>query len=1717
MANDQPRPSQQHGWKGNVPGSGGPPRDKAAAGPAWKGGGAPAAGTGPKPPRSRKAKIAIGVGLLGVVSGLIVVIILLIQPPKPFRLVVLVAGNETNLAVPHHAFGRQAAQKLAAWGQTRPDDVDVRIGPLTPDLSTLEDALGGRSPDNVVVVVAAHGAADEVGPFLIPEDADTRDPAKSRVQVEKILDRLGRLPGDTKKLLVLDATQVAAYWPLGLVHNDFARRLKQLEPRARETGVLVLCSSGPDQQSWVSEEWGQSIFAHHFLDGLRGAADKDRNTRVTTAELFEYVSTRVEQWARQARGSLQTPFVLGGESRAASMELVAAESGFRGTDPDKAVLPALPTDTLKDAWAKCQELADAAGYSPATATPQLWRHYLDGLLRYEQLLRAGDTASAERMRARVQGLKKQLRELRSRTDLFSATGSLAMPVALGWELPPGVLEAKRKELAALWGKDNALVEVRKALKEWLDREQAGWPRELLRVRLSGLLLEHAVADPKANLTPVYELLAGADTPLRASARSVPRPVELHALLLLATPENQPPGLSADLITQSLVLSRTAEEAALGLGGKGGEGLPPLSKRLVPWIRARVDEADKARRFGQDLLFASQTNDPGKAAAKAEPEKGEKGEKDGKVKDNWEQAAELMDRARKAYEEAQDVAVRARHALLWRDRAVAELPYYSRWVARQRFLRPDDRPAYRADVDRNAELWKKVNKLDDLLAQPGLKGLDEVAVLAGEVDRGFTKLRDEFTRSTKGLEGAGVTQENWHRIDNLLRVPFLPAEFRMKLLERGRRISEQLNQAEKEAAAPGMAQTQAELLAREHARAHGELALLALGEKAFAVDKEREFNVVLGWVLGDAENWHQEVPRAGNQLLVRLARLPAAIDKRVTEARKLDFTGSLKEAREAAAWGRRLPGAQVALLTKDPLEELNRLQLYDLLCRQADRTLQDFYGPSARPYYQDAGLVYVGDAQSELGKGGAGADRRQERAVALEKDLRDEGRKLVVAWALGGEKFSAAPGRVSLTDEQQVPLYYTVQAAAGVPAGRPVVWADLQRAEALKLEPAGGAGRKALTIGPDVKEGSAAAYPLRRAGLTGQPTRAEAIQVVHGLFRGHRFQTETQIESFERPAVAVSMPALPPFGRVAIHADPEILRLYAQGHGTVVIVFDCSGSMNKKDMSGRTRLATAAEALGKLLREIPKGAQVSLWIYGQNTDLGARQEAEGTIKRLFFASAKEWDPKSGQPDAWRREVEAQSPYNYTPAVRGLMEAKVDFKGRKGPKTLLLLTDGMDTRFEKQIQEDNTPWSGDPKYNPTGKLKVEDFLLKEFKDSDIALRVVGFQLPAGEREIAKRQFKDPLEKMPRGKFYLVDDLPKLMVALKDALKQDLFFSVQKDGQPYRSRIDVPPIGRPDSRWVKLPSGSYYKLVLEELGLRQEVLINPGDRIRLNLYPDGEGFKLVRQRVAQAHPGMDRPKAMSNGWLLTVLQNQTQARERAIDITVTAEKVGEQQEFRGAPNSTVILPVPRLALFQVRPADDPKAPPPTLRYYRLADYIAPAWRLEVRPWGNRRPLVEAFWTEDQLPAVGTLRPGVHYSKNLQELPDAPEIELPQGGKARLLSMGFEKFWVDSYQEQADEKLPPRLIRTEVKALVVRLQFPKGQPIMVQPRGSFGGQEHRFYTQAGKYTGVFWQVSPAEVAQAGMAVLSVDGFRDTARRSGDRVEIPLGTPNNDPAPTPQ
>src|SRR5262249_966229 len=166
-----------------------------------------------------------------------------------------------------------------------------------------------------------------------------------------------------------------------------------------------------------------------------------------------------------------------------------------------------------------------------------------------------------------------------------------------------------------------------------------------------------------------------------------------------------------------------------------------------------------------------------------------------------------------------------------------------------------------------------------------------------------------------------------------------------------------------------------------------------------------------------------------------------------------------------------------------------------------------------------------------------------------------------------------------------------------------------------------------------------------------------------------------------------------------------------------------------------------------------------------------EAAEETIRRIQAPTS--WDPDD--PDQLRvlmTRVRKLEPWNETPLLRALVEAKEDLVRAPGFRTLLVLTDGMDNRFAKDSRYRNKTIPG--------------VIKEEFQDAGIVINLIGFRFAGKEEAKAYEQFK-VIESLPLpGKFVAVEEADKLAVELEKALKQKIRYWV--DREDYERLLEV-----------------------------------------------------------------------------------------------------------------------------------------------------------------------------------------------------------------------------------------------------------------------------------------------------------------------------------------
>jgi hypothetical protein len=1154
--------------------------------------------------------------------------VLWVRPPEPARLIVLLASYDNTLAVPSNPFGKSAADDLAslarpgAWfgSRSRLHGASVparltRIG--LPDLSSVREKC-------LVVVLAAHGGRDRHGAFLFPEDA-TGD-LGAAVRVKKVLEELSRLPAARQKLLILDATQPQAYPELGLVNNDFASAVEELNEEIQAIpNLAVFMSTGQDQRSWVSPEWGRSSFLHHVQIGLQGAADANQDKRISGAELVEYVGPRVHGWARDHRAALQMPVLLPrgaeGTRRVAAMHLSMTE----GPPPeDTAPTPFDPPAALEEAWREHGELARASVH-PTAYSPHLWRQYEAWLLRYEQALIARDTQGAGKARDRSIDLKRQIEAAR---QLDISPQTLALPAALGGKAFPATLPDSYRtgieQLAAAAPADRSGLWSR--LRNNPDRDaDAG------RLLWCRALVEWAAADPLSRLSRVPELI-----PLVSDGLALP-PAEVNFLLMLSRhlPHSDKTEVTGPLLKQVLGLRLEAEQCSI-----------PFGEYRVAWSMGHAPSADINRRIAEDLCFATTEAD-------------------------WKEALNRAETARSGYRIASRKAQELRRWLDTWHAAVARLPGLGEWIIQGPGVapRPGSKPVRDEAFIEMCGQSSRVQALAAVMAlpHPPEKSRESLQIWAANVRsllessdaqlleqyRELLRTRPEFdTRPTLRADAV----EWWHKADALLTVPAsgaVTSTMRADLVREYCRVSRQLQVTGK---------TRPEHLPEQTAD--------AARQKAFESANRRGHYLLA--LLGGAEGLQELLPlRPGEgfaELQSRFAWFAFQARGRQTIAEAGSRCSELLEAVQIlGARADDLPTAdrwiRVAAAHADVsdrlIDRLRRERVRAVLAEQATRTYLDhWYGDGGSRYYRTAIEQLAADAQ-KLGQG-SGNDSFS-RYLGSESPFPVQ---------------PVTPPRVVVTDQPRPELSVGFQrpSSTGID-GMPVFWTTPAQLKE-KVSPRSAISTDEKTSLPTLIRAlvrpatPAPAFP-RREG--------ESVQVI-GFFRGRTLERSVPVDFYRLPdRIAATAPPLKGTA-IAVRADPRIRAKYGFGTGAVSIVLDCSGSLgpaDRKNPLDRGLYARALKALDVIMHELPPGTILNVWVFGQK--LPGAKAAEDTIREVLPPTPLPYDRAAILAQV-TRDVAGLDPWDLSPVIRSAMIARDRIKDLPVPfKAVVLISDGIDTRY------------------------------------------------------------------------------------------------------------------------------------------------------------------------------------------------------------------------------------------------------------------------------------------------------------------------------------------------------------------------------------------------------------------------------------------------------
>ncbi len=1318
------------------------------------------------------------------------------------------------------------------------------------------------------------------------------------------------LPDHWHKLLVLDSNRISTNWQMGVLYNSFAEALEEAVDAANIPGLVVMNSASAGQTGWASSSLGGSAFGYYFAKGLAGAADNTRSggngdRQVSLEELQFYLGHHVEHWAITNRAESQRPLVIPENAKdfqlAWALRSGAQRSIFSGQEVPR---PTISPSRIAKLWKTHDELLRS---HPERFDPLAWRDWQQKLLWLEKASLAGPGYKSLAGRTYVQ-LNKEAEAMLAQQAVAETAGP---DLFAHWKIFNPTANAPSSEVQAY----------SLPLAQYL----AQLPANKVQAA-QGILTTLRESPTPAGLRQSVAALESWDPDQKALAQP-------YFLRLIE--RYQSPALWArpELFARTTLLQELCETTAV-----------PWDERAHYWIRSAVENADNGRRQVEDRLFVS-ADDP---------------DLDLQV---WRDANGRLRQARLLESETEE-------ALKTRDALWANVPYLARWIARP--LRPQQKSdPYDREVNSTLlELIQLGHVLGQTLVQPGNAAGDSAPIheLVEQAEEHLARLQAVLDKqATRLADSKKPDPRAWRDIQAALEVPLIAAVTRAslysKLIDWDKQFTSQHVEPSREqlthlppreiTAQPYLERVS--VLWREHPALpmidqHWQVATAGDQETApakLAVDDLLKANAA-----------------KGEQLRDRLAAVPQMVARQESLALSAQGDSPL-QLRAAWAEAERVLRTAASLgcpaPADDPVTQLRKFDLQQLLVWHAERALDDFWGrntPQDQPLFALAGQSYLTAArqifevsppvQKQIDAVTANLNLRLDAADhALESSASD----VLMTGAISNAKTTAA---VTATRSA---------AQAGLHAGTAALFLrDPQGVLPNAVQ--------ALPLPQSFTDTWTAdrVFPLQPDQVAGRGPIAQVVT----LYRGHEFSGNFLL----RAPGGIKIDFAP------YEYGPPQVTLSGSGRrqASVIFVLDCSNSMKELtdvETAGERqvpRLDVAKNALLRMMERLAdqQSARVGVRFYGHrvgwNTSRPDELLRQADYGRPIPDSLRPSDDVEVilplgrfDPSVATQVTQLAStvrPWGESPLYLALVESVAELAADDSPgeKTVVVITDGLNYQFNAE--------------SPT---RLND-VLAAVRGQQIPVHIVGLDIDESEQDTASREFGD-LASATGGSYVSAENATSLVRSL-DRLLQEVSYRVI-DGQggvigetDLGRTITVRPSPASPKSYsiscdravdaIELAGGEAAELVLSASGKKIETLpyLRGSPRFGRLTGPDS----------AEAIFGAHRPLWTDEGVLFSFSYQHTDRRftKRPRESWITVRPLVDESQ-----------PVPRYFFYDA--PYEPGTPVPVLQWL-ATDWPAAARQAEIRVWSKSRTT-----TPSGTASLGDLLDKQSHPHPIPEVPDA------------------------------------------------------------------------------------------------------------------------------------
>lgn len=213
---------------------------------------------------------------------------------------------------------------------------------------------------------------------------------------------------------------------------------------------------------------------------------------------------------------------------------------------------------------------------------------------------------------------------------------------------------------------------------------------------------------------------------------------------------------------------------------------------------------------------------------------------------------------------------------------------------------------------------------------------------------------------------------------------------------------------------------------------------------------------------------------------------------------------------------------------------------------------------------------------------------------------------------------------------------------------------------------------------------------------------------------------------------------------------------ADQNSQIMFILDASSSMLYTDQTSSTRITKAKKALINTIKSVPKDSQVGVRVYGSKVP---ETDQNAGCKDTVRLSA----PKANNSRKLTSQINNVQARGWTLIGKALEEVSKDFTNGEGPKTVILLSDGVDT------------------CSPAKVCDIAKKLRK--KDTDIKVHTVGIKVDKRAREQLTCVAKNT-----GGTYYSVNDIDRLQKALRALTERETTKAPVQEGVPIRGTQEI-----------------------------------------------------------------------------------------------------------------------------------------------------------------------------------------------------------------------------------------------------------------------------------------------------------------------------------------